>query len=127
MQPSAWLSVFASSSLRDCARLGALADVLEESSGAIPRLNARSGAPAFPDLADVLRFVPLHSRGRRRGRAIRAARPLLHQAHALRTFGVEPGALLHERVHLVDADVDQLEAAPGRELLHLRVAVERGP
>ena len=48
------------------------------------------------------------------------------QSHALAHLGVDPGARLHERVHAVAADVHQLEAGLGRQLLHLRVGVERG-
>src|SRR6185369_990250 len=41
---------------------------------------------------------------------------LLAQAQQLGAFGVDLDLVLHESVHLVGADIDQLEAAPGREL-----------
>src|SRR5207237_9623148 len=46
------------------------------------------------------------------------------QPHALTCLGVGAHALLHEALHRVDADVDQLEAAFRRQLLHLRVGVD---
>src|SRR6185436_19355234 len=56
-----------------------------------------------------------------------SSRLFLAQPEARRAFGVELDLLLHEGVHLFDADIHQLEAALRRELLHLRVVVERAP
>src|SRR5688572_25425436 len=54
-----------------------------------------------------------------------SSRLLLAEAEALGDFHVRLRALAHERVHLVDADVDQLETVLERELLHLGLRVER--
>src|SRR6185369_3640152 len=52
---------------------------------------------------------------------------LLAQPQQLGAFGIDLDLVLHESVHLVDADADQLEAALGRELLHLGLVVQRRP
>src|ERR1051325_5573938 len=52
---------------------------------------------------------------------------LLAKAHPLSRLRIHAQLLAHEGVHLVRADVDQLEAALRRELLHLRIGIERRP
>src|SRR5436190_18580817 len=52
---------------------------------------------------------------------------LLAEAETFSHLRIRLRALLHEGVHLVEADVGQLEAALEREVLHLRIGVERCP
>src|SRR5947208_15313388 len=62
-----------------------------------------------------------------RARKSASQKTLLAKSHALSRLRVCAALLAHEGVHLVRADVDELEAALRRELLHLGVGVERGP
>ena len=52
---------------------------------------------------------------------------LLDQPHALADLGVGPHALLHEFIHLVGTDVDELEAALRRQFPHLRIGIQGCP
>src|SRR5438132_14039116 len=54
-------------------------------------------------------------------------RTLLAKAHALSRFRVHAVLLAHEGVHLVQADLDELEAALRGELLHFGVRVQSRP
>ena len=94
------------------------------------RGRARSASPAPPAGSTTTpRPGSARCRARGPGRASRSPRARATtscaEPHPLADVGVDARSRPHERVHAVDADVDELEADLGRELLHLRVGVER--
>lgn len=81
---------------------------------------ARAGAGR---LCSALMFAPRTSAYRRDRQLARSFR----KPHPLCQIGVGAQSFLHESVHLIRPDVDQLESALGRQFLHLCIGVERVP
>ena len=90
-----------------------------------PRANGAGAQDREPEVG-----ARQKQKGRDQGRAlfsVPATDAYLPSPRRLATSGIGLGALFHERVHALDADVDQFEAALGRQLLHLGIVVQRRP